>query len=286
MRYVATKRSVFYNHTNEIFLGTQNGQYGDGSDLDVTISTSVTLTRDQYYNNLTITSAGSITTAGYRIFVAGVLTMQPGAIIRHNGNSGSGVTRGSGLNNAVLGGSAQGGTGATFPTVAGSSGTGQTDGFGGAGGAGGGASGGTGGISAISAINTGSQYMGSWPLQIKGSTIPGNVYWFAGCGGGGGEATSNFGGGGGGGAGSIVLLARAINASAGSFLQAIGGNGGNGTGGAGGGGGGGGVIIVYTAGSPSRINWTANVLGGLGGTGTTSGVNGNAGRYILIAGNE
>ena len=286
MRYVATKRSVFFNHTSDVFLGTQNGQYGDGSDLDVVVNTTITLVRDQYYNNLTINSSGIINTASYRIFVAGVLTMRPGAIIQNNGNAGSGVTRGSGLSSTVFGGSGQGGTGATFPIVAGTAGSGNTDGHGGSGGAGGGASGGTGGINTINNLNTGSFYFGAWPLQIKGSTIAGNVYWFGGCGGGGGEAVSNFGGGGGGGAGIIFIGARAIVASAGSFVRAIGGNGGNGTGGAGGGGGGGGVIVCYTAGSSTRINWTADVSGGLGGTGSTPGVNGNAGQYLLIASNE
>lgn len=286
MRYVATKRSVFFNHTSDVFLGTQNGQYGDGSDLDVTVSTTITLSRDQYYNNLTINSSGIINTAGYRIFVAGVLTMRPGAIIQNNGNAGIGVTRGSGLASALFGGSAAGGNGATFPTIIGSNGAGNTDGFGGAGGAGGGTSGGTAGLNAISATNTGAFYFGAWPLQIKGSTIPGNVLWFGGAGGGGGEAVSNFGGGGGGGAGIILICARSIVASAGSCIRALGGNGGNGTGGAGGGGGGGGVIICYTSGSPTRINWTADVSGGLGGSGTTPGTNGNAGAYLLIASNE
>jgi hypothetical protein len=286
MRYVATKRSIFYNHTSDIFLGTQNGQYGDGSDLNVVVNTTITLARDQYYNNLTINSSGIINTAGYRIFVAGVLTMRPGAIIQNNGNSGVGVTAGSALLSTVLGGSAQGGNGATFPVVAGTNGSGNTDGHGGAGGAGGGASGGTGGINAINILTTGAFYFGAWPLQIKGSTIAGNVYWFGGAGGGGGEAVTVTGGGGGSGGGIIFVSARAIVASAGSFIRALGGNGGNGNGGAGGGGGGGGVIIVYTAGSPARINWTVDVSGGIGGTGTTPGNNGNAGQSLIIAGNE
>lgn len=283
MRYVATKRSVFYNHTSEIFLGTQNGQYGDGSDLNVIISSATTLLRDQYYENLTITNSGIITTSGFRIFVSGVLTMQAGAIIRWNGNNASGVTRGTALTSNVLGGGSSGGNGATFPTIAGSPGTDNTDGFGGGGGSGGGASGGIGGLNAISATNTGSHYYGAWPLNMKGSTIPGSAYWFGGCGGGGGQASSTFGGGGGSGAGCILICARAINADAGSFIQAVGGNGGNGDNG--GGGGGGGVIVVYTAGSPSRINWTINVNGGSGGTGTAPGSSGNAGKYLLIASN-
>ena len=282
MRYVATKRSVFYNHTNEIFLGTQNGQYGDGSDLDVTISTPVTLTRDHYYNNLTITNSGIITTAGYRIFVAGVLTMQAGAIIERNGNNASGVTAGLALTNGVLGGGSAGGDGATFPATTGLNGTNQGEGFGGKGGNGGG-TGGLAGTNSISAL-TGALYFGSWPTQVRGANMLANVYWFGGSGGGGGGATSTFGGGGGGGAGIIMIFARAINSATGSFVQAMGGRGGDGD--DGGGGGGGGVVLVYTAGSASRINWTVDVSGGIGGNGVSSGFDGNSGPYLLIASNE
>lgn len=42
-------------------------EFGDGSDGDVTISTPTTLTRDMYYDNLTVTS--TLTTDGYKIFV-------------------------------------------------------------------------------------------------------------------------------------------------------------------------------------------------------------------------
>ena len=43
------------------------GNFGDGSDGDVTISTPTTLTRDMYYDNLVVTD--TLTTNGYRIFV-------------------------------------------------------------------------------------------------------------------------------------------------------------------------------------------------------------------------
>ena len=47
--------------------------FGDGSDGNVTVSSAVTLTRDMYYNNLTIASGAAISSANYRIFVAGTL---------------------------------------------------------------------------------------------------------------------------------------------------------------------------------------------------------------------
>ena len=42
--------------------------YGNFSDGDVTVSTTITLTRDMQYNTLTVGSGGIINTNGYRIF--------------------------------------------------------------------------------------------------------------------------------------------------------------------------------------------------------------------------
>lgn len=50
----------------EDYLAFQGG-FGDGADGDVTISTPTTLTRDMYYNNLTVNS--TLTTDGYIIYV-------------------------------------------------------------------------------------------------------------------------------------------------------------------------------------------------------------------------
>ena len=47
--------------------------YGSGSDGNVTIPTSGTLTRDMYYNNLTVN--GTLDTGGYRLFVKETLTI-------------------------------------------------------------------------------------------------------------------------------------------------------------------------------------------------------------------
>lgn len=44
--------------------------FGDGYDGDVSISSGTTiLTRDMYYNNLTISGTGKINVNGWRIFV-------------------------------------------------------------------------------------------------------------------------------------------------------------------------------------------------------------------------
>ena len=52
--------------------------YGDGSDGNVTLTTNTTLTRDMYYNNLTINSGVNLDPAGYRVFVKDTLTFVSG----------------------------------------------------------------------------------------------------------------------------------------------------------------------------------------------------------------
>jgi hypothetical protein len=49
--------------------------YGTGSDGTVVISSNVSLTRDMYYNNLTIDSGFHLNTNGYKVFVKGTLTL-------------------------------------------------------------------------------------------------------------------------------------------------------------------------------------------------------------------
>ena len=59
-----------------IFLERLGGDeiYGFGQDGDVTIASNTSLTRDMYYNNLTINSNCDLDTNGYKIFVKGTLT--------------------------------------------------------------------------------------------------------------------------------------------------------------------------------------------------------------------
>ena len=47
--------------------------YGDGSLGDATIAVSETLNGDRYYENLTIDAGVTVTTAGFLLFVRGVL---------------------------------------------------------------------------------------------------------------------------------------------------------------------------------------------------------------------
>lgn len=75
------------------FYATQTGFVGDGSDGDVTISAgTTTLTRDMYYNNLTIQTGGILDNGGYRISVKILLTFQGTAKISSNGGNGTAAT--------------------------------------------------------------------------------------------------------------------------------------------------------------------------------------------------
>lgn len=87
--------------------GGTPGFFGDGSDGDVVISTSTTLTRDMYYNNLTVNSGTTLFTGGYRIFVRNVATIN-GTIDRSGNN---GATGSNGDNGGAWGASGSGGIG-------------------------------------------------------------------------------------------------------------------------------------------------------------------------------
>ena len=68
---------------------TGAGWYGNGQDGDVTISGATSLTRDMYYNDLTIDASQVLSPAGYKIFVKGTLTVN-GTIQNNGGNGGNG----------------------------------------------------------------------------------------------------------------------------------------------------------------------------------------------------
>src|SRR3990167_448706 len=113
--------------------------FGDGSDGDVTITGTTTLTRDMYYDNLIINPGGILQPSGYRVYAKTSITIKDTGISRNNGgnagngSSGSGITQGTG---GTAGAAAASGI---FPTIAGKAGgEGGTDtNPGGAGGAGG-----------------------------------------------------------------------------------------------------------------------------------------------------
>ena len=244
--------------------------FGDGSDGDVVIAVSDTLTEDMYYDNLTIETGQILNTDGYRIFVRHTLTLEGTAIISNNGNAGVTTTPGAATNAGSLG---IGSAGAGSET----NGDPSSNSAGGAGGSGGGAVFGTGG--AITANVTGLR-----DLAIATTLFNQDGLINAGSGGGGGEDGAVAGGAGGGGGGVVMVAARNIVADSTATISANGGDGGNGGGagdGGGGGGGGGLVIVVTTSYVPPSI---MEATGGDGGTGAGgNGASGSTGTAIIVA---
>jgi hypothetical protein len=86
------------------FLDAPDSTYGSGSDGSVTISSNTTLTSDKFYYNLTINANTVLNTAGYRIFVKNILTLNSGSVVgvaansyvMNTGFSGSGSISGGG----------------------------------------------------------------------------------------------------------------------------------------------------------------------------------------------
>lgn len=69
-KYDATSGTTEHNYSQVL----NNPTYGNGIDGDVTIAANTSLTRDMYYNDLTVNITKILDTAGYRIFVKGILT--------------------------------------------------------------------------------------------------------------------------------------------------------------------------------------------------------------------
>jgi hypothetical protein len=214
------------------FIDAPDSTYGTGSDGTVTISANTTLSSDKFYYNLTVDSNVVLNTAGYRLFVKNILTLNSNSTIgvgtannytMTTGFSGAGSIAGGGAtataSNNSLGGNSASQT-ATPPTVA---------------------QGGTGDKTTTS---------GFWyqPTQsVKGyilnasNTTP--LFLKGGAGGSGGP-----------GGGVVIIAARYISPTPTSYFKA--------TGLAGGGGGGGGVIIVVSSHSALPTGITTDVTGG------------------------
>jgi hypothetical protein len=268
---------------------------GDGSDGNVTISSGTnTLTRDMYYNNLTINGTGSLNVAGYRVFVAGILdlTAAPAGAIESNGANGSnasgstGGAGGAGVANGSIGGTEAGGAGANGVVGVGASGGAGTGGFNGgssgASGLGGIGTSGAGGAASAATALTGQLFVRTFSTNfLRGAALVLGGSGGRGGSSGAGDGTNTGAGGGGGGAGGgdVALYANIIlrsSSTAAGAIEALGGNGANGAnatvgvtgGGAGGGGGGGGWVYIaynYLAGPVVTNFIEAN--GGNGGNG-------------------
>jgi len=88
-----------------------NISLGDASDGDVTISANTTLTRDMYYDDLTVDATKILTAAGYRIFVRGTLTNN--GTIQNNGGTATTYSGAGGGASGTLRGGTTGGNGKT-----------------------------------------------------------------------------------------------------------------------------------------------------------------------------
>jgi len=279
------------------------GYFGDGSDGDFTVSVSHTAAREMHYNNLTIPAGTVYKPNGFRIFVAGTLTIAAGASFNDDGlssTSNAGAT-GLGSRNYLGGFGGQGGNGFALTAVNFGNGTAGT-----------------------AATNTSLNNTGGQPTGGKG----GDVTLRANVGGAGGAATqttpsqkwngrafvdgrftggvfgSSSGGGGGainvtaytsgtflaggGGAGGGIVWIAAKNIANSGRISANGGNGFNGVLAvgsaecAGGGGGGGGKVAVITT-TPFASLGIVQANGGLGGTGV---FNVGTGAIAGVAGNN
>lgn len=259
---------------------TQSNPYrsfGDGSDGNVTISSGVTtMSRDMYYNNLTLSGSGQLFTNNYKLFVKGNLDITAAGIgaINNNGSNGTNGTNGASGGaggiaptanaSGTLAGNSQPGNGGNGSINNGSNGTGASalTGNGGgqngssAGGAGGTGTGGNAGGSSTPTVTLVQRFETNF---LRGIALIGGGGSGGGGGGGGGDGTYSGGGGGSGGmgAGALIIYANNIiksSSTSASCIQAIGGTGGNGgngdpAGSTGGGGGGasgsGGWIMIY-----------------------------------------
>lgn len=100
--------------------------FGDGSDGNATISGDTNMSRDMYYNDLTI-NGGNLCTNGYKLFVKGTLTVANGYKVHNNAAAGTaggnGPGTGGGRNGGNVGpGAAAGTTGTVYGGAAGKDG--------------------------------------------------------------------------------------------------------------------------------------------------------------------
>jgi len=291
--------------------------FGPGTDGDVIVAalSTTTLTRDMYYNNLTVN--GSIVTGGWRVFVKDTVSGTGNFTATGTPGEGGGLTSppiSAGLGGAtttgffISYGGANGGTGGLASKGNGSIGSSTMDvhgslsvGRSGTGGAGVNASGGTPGTGAVNGT-TGRSFATSSPYGLGTlsvifdalvmSTTSNSLYRLTsgpgGSGGGGGGANSNNGGGGGGGGATGNVAFIAAKTFAGSFIiNADGGAGGSatsvtgdgGTGGSGGGGKGGFGIRVYFT---NTWSGSCHANGGVAGAGSSAGTAGANGFCVGI----
>lgn len=268
------------------------GFFGTGLDGNVTLGAgTTTLTRDTFYNNLTVPNGSTLATAGFRVYVMDTCTVASGGVISNAGANAAAAVAGAGGTGNIYGAGfagANGGTGAggngLGTATAGIPGLAASQMRGGAGGAGTSGAGGTGGTYGVTANNGGPYNYTQLLIGYSASAGTWKTLYRPGTGGGGGGGNgAQSGGGGGGGGGWITLSARRV-VNNGSITV----NGGNGAAGTanncGGGGGGGGGLLALV--HETFVGLTPTVAGGTGGASGggagVSGTNGNIGLLYLV----
>ena len=251
--------------------------YGDGSDGNLTVVGTTTLTNTFLYDTITIQAGGILKPAGYRIY-ARTLVIDVGGKIDDSGNAGVAGVAGAGLGvRGYLGAfSGAGATGVATTSAGSNAGSAQTlatplrsDGVQPTGGNGGASASNAGGIGRVSTAATLGRK--SYPHILEGRFA--NTQFSCGAGGGsGGNVTGSTSGAGGGGGGMVWVAAKSITNN--GTICAHGGNGGNatlnaGTSSGGGGGGSGGIVqVIYnTLAGTGVIEANGGTGGALAGTG-------------------
>lgn len=279
---------------------------GDGSDGTITISSGITtMSRDMYYDTLTISSTGELVTNGWKIYAKTLITISGTGSIINNGTNGVAASAGTvgaggiGGIGSSLGAGQSGTTGGAFGSNTNGSpgGNNASDiGYGGNGGTGGAGGNSGSNLATGGAGGTSATYLYIPERVVRHDPLVGAVMKAGGeggTGGGGGASsllnTAGAGGGGGGGGGVVQIFCKEFNNTSSVGVTAKGGNGGaggtaaggNSGGGGGGAGGGGGYIhivcqILTSLGTLNVAGGTGGAAGGRAGTGFV-GVAGGAG---------
>lgn len=272
--------------------GFMAAMYGGGGmgDLLVLTGTSPTLSKDSFYQNVTIQGTGQLKTNGYKLMVAGTLTISSAGSVNDDGIAATGITGGLGLvagTTTIRGASGSGAAGLTVVSGGIASAASVNQSFNNSGVLPNGGAGGTSGVQAGGAAGVGSGLFNAAANWAAGRLASGVSFSGGGGGGSGGNSSgagTNSGAGGGGG-GCVWIAAKTIANS--GRISANGGAGAAATGAgnaSGGGGGAGGIVWVITDTTTSTIG-TVQVLGGTGGlfvgTGGASGA-GVAGTSCVV----
>lgn len=222
------------------------GFFGSGIDGDATLTgTGNVLGDDTYYDDLTLAPGAILNTNGYRLFVAGTLTLESGSNINRDGLPDEANCGGNGLAPHTLGGAGAGGCAST-------DGGSTENSLGGNGGDGGDEP----GTAKPPLLNVGGNtVLDSATQALIGRTLDGELVT-GGAGGGSPSISAPTGGGGG---GVVVIAANKVKLVGSAAITARGGDGL-------GGGGGGVVIVISTSAQPAGLT-----LGAAGGVDIGSG---------------